>query len=153
MIAGIVGYLRKGEFPADIYHHHSIASLISKGKDEFDFLYNILIARANAFSFFQTQPGFVGSKWLKGDGTKSYLVTYYIDKDAFDRCNQSYKLESSYSAYKYQKEEFLKKFKLEWVEYGLAEVAADNLTFDQVETIVSQGMFTDWPAELSHSVK
>ena len=149
MIAGIVGYLQKGEFPADIYNNPSIASLINNGHDEFDFLYNILTARASIAELMQSQPGSVGRSWLKGDGTKSYLVTYYIDKDAFDRCIQLYNLESSISGYKYQRERFLEKFKLECVEYGFAEVAADNLSFDQVETIVSQKSFTDWPAELS----
>lgn len=150
MIVGIVGYLQKGKSPSDVFNTPSITFLINNGNDEFDFLYNLLVARTNAMSFLQSQPGFVSAKWLKGTGTKSYHVTYYMNQDAFNRCNQSYKLESSVSGYKYQKEEFLRKFELECVEYGFAEVEADNLTFDQVEAIVSGNRFTNWPTELSH---
>jgi len=149
MIAGIVGYLQKGRFPSDIYNNTSIASLINNGHTESVFLHDLLTERTTITNFIKSQSGCIGHSWVKGDGTKSYMVTYYTDKDAFDRCVQLYNLESSSSGYKYQREQFLEKFELECVEYGVVDVSADNLSFDQIETLVGQGMLTDWPAELS----
>lgn len=152
MLAAITAYLQKGEYHPHIFAVAPIQAIISNGSPDSDFLSQLLAAREASFAFFKSQPGFVGFKWFSNLPEKCYHIGYYQDETAFNNCHNGYQLDNSVANYKDLKNQFLRKFNLEYIEYGTIDVQSE-LTVPEIEGIIIGKSYKLWPQEFSYADK
>jgi len=151
MLAAITAYLQNGDYHPHIFAVAPIKSMIENNHPDSEFLSQLIASREASFDFLKAQPGFIGFKWFSNLPGKCYHIGYYQDEVAFNNCHNGYKLDNSVANYKDLKNDFLRKFNLEYIEYGTIDVESDNLTVPEIEGIITGKSFKPWPKEFSYS--